>query len=136
VSTLIFLASKVCRSFVTAIIDYNKNVDIKFSAHDASHQAFRGYSLLFSFLVLYLHYGVFKCNVPTMYQCAEICQASDECQSITFDKLNKQCKLNSITWPVSGLNTDAQLSSTLLLNRSQVAFFVIKPGFPLPRAFV
>ena len=26
----------VCNSFVTAIIVYNKNVDIKFSAHDAS----------------------------------------------------------------------------------------------------
>jgi hypothetical protein len=25
----------VCSSFVTAIIVYNKNVDIKFSAHDA-----------------------------------------------------------------------------------------------------
>jgi len=27
--------------------------------------------------------------------------------SITFDKSLQQCKFNSLTWPVSGLNTDA-----------------------------
>ena len=41
-----------------------------------------------------------------MYQCAELCLALDECQSITFNKLLRQCKLNSLTWPVSGMNTD------------------------------
>ena len=69
------------------------------------------------------HYGVFKCNVPTMYQCADICQASDECQSITFDKLLKQCKLNSITWPVSGLNTDAHFIYAEKINIPIVSIF-------------
>jgi len=55
------------------------------------------------------------CVYPIFLQCCTgdeackgpICQALDECQSITFDKSLKQCKLNSLTWPVSGLNTDA-----------------------------
>jgi hypothetical protein len=44
------------------------------------------------------HYGAFKFTVPTMYQCAELCQVLNVCQSITFDKSLQQCKLNSITW--------------------------------------
>ena len=52
------------------------------------------------------HYGAFKFNVPTMYQCAELCQVLDVCQSITFDKSLQQCKLNSITWDVDTLTTD------------------------------
>ena len=52
------------------------------------------------------HYGAFKFNVPTMYQCAELCQVLNVCQSITFDKSLQQCKLNSITWDGDTLTTD------------------------------
>ena len=69
------------------------------------------------------HYGVFKFNVPTMYQCAELCQVLDECQSITFDKLLKQCKLNSCTWPVSGLNTDVNFIDAEKKNIHIVSIF-------------
>jgi hypothetical protein len=53
------------------------------------------------------HYGAFKFNVPTMYQCAELCQVLDVCQSITFDKSLQQCKLNSITWNVETLTPNS-----------------------------
>ena len=69
------------------------------------------------------HYGAFKFNVPTMHQCAELCQALDECQSITFDKLLKQCKLNSITWPVSDLNIDVNFIYAEKTNLPIVSIF-------------
>jgi hypothetical protein len=53
------------------------------------------------------HYGAFKFTVPTMYQCAELCQVLDVCQSITFDKSLQQCKLNSITWNVETLTPNS-----------------------------
>jgi hypothetical protein len=56
------------------------------------------------------HYGAFKFNVPTMYQCAELCQVLDVCQSITFDKSLQQCKLNSITWDGDTLITNVNFN--------------------------
>ena len=43
-----------------------------------------------------------------MYQCAELCQVLDVCQSITFDKSLQQGKFNSITWDADTLTTDSK----------------------------
>lgn len=69
------------------------------------------------------HYGVFKLNVPTMYQCAELCQVLDVCQSITFDKSLQQCKLNSITWDIDTLTTDVNFIYAEKTNIPVVSIF-------------
>lgn len=69
------------------------------------------------------HYGVFKFNVPTMYQCAELCQVLDVCQSITFDKSLQQCKLNSITWDIDTLTTDVNFIYAEKTNIPVVSIF-------------
>jgi len=69
------------------------------------------------------HYGAFKFNVPTMYQCAELCQVLDVCQSITFDKSLQQCKLNSITWDVDTLSTDYNIMYAEKTNIPVVSIF-------------
>jgi hypothetical protein len=73
------------------------------------------------------HYGAFKFTVPTMYQCAELCQVLDVCQSITFDKSLQQCKLNSITWNVETLTPnssfiDAEKTNIPVVNIFRVCF--------------
>ena len=74
------------------------------------------------------HYGAFKLTVQTMYQCAELCQVLDVCQSITFDKSLQQCKLNSITWDGDTLTTDvnfiyAEKTNIPVVSISRVCIF-------------
>ena len=40
----------------------------------------------------------YNMNVPTVYQCAEICLGLQICKSLNFDKMNKRCYISTKIW--------------------------------------
>lgn len=44
-----------------------------------------------------------RVNVPTIYQCAEVCLTLNLCKSLSFDKASKICHIASRTWMISEL---------------------------------
>ena len=48
----------------------------------------------------------FRVNVPSLYQCAEVCLSLKLCKSLNFDKANKKCHISINTWNINVLTAN------------------------------
>jgi len=48
-------------------------------------------------------YAGFRVNVPSIYQCAEVCLSLKLCKSLNFDKAKQKCHISINTWHINVL---------------------------------
>ena len=48
-------------------------------------------------------YVGFRVNVPSIYQCAEVCLSLKLCKSLNFDKAKQKCHISINTWHINVL---------------------------------